>query len=72
MCLVSSSVKSSRSMRPILVTRVLKGLGAAEKGGHVAGDVTMMLQGCCEELLIGSLANRSASNGNNSVPQPRL
>ena len=29
---VSSSVKLSRSMRPILVTHILEGLGAAENG----------------------------------------
>ena len=53
MCLASSSVKSSRSMRPNLVTRVLKGVGAAEnvpRSVRCRDGVTGVSQGVVDRI----------------------
>ena len=55
----SSSVGSSGSMRPILVTRVFEGSRRSREWCHVACDVVRVSRG----VLIGSPTNRNASCG---------
>ena len=55
----SSSVGSSGSMRPNLVMRVFEGSRRSREWCHVAWDVVKVSRG----VLIGSPANRSASDG---------
>ena len=71
MCLVSSSVKSLGSMRPVLVTRVLKGPGAAENGAtqcETSDGVTGVSRGVVDRIT----SQWECVKWHSCVPQPRL